>query len=310
VSLSETSDRARRAASSVVGGLRFARSLSRGLRRGDAFPAAGRIAVAQAPGGSSELPPQGSLLERLRSERTWFGTSSHAVPVAGLPGPIDLLHLTDVHLKGVEAWQEPLCSALRAERPDLVLLTGDIVTRGWTTEAVQRFLAALPDAPLGRYAIMGNWEYWADALPDSWRLLLGQHGVELLVDEWRDLGPLVLAGTDDQLAGSPDPVALRHALPCGRPTVVMTHSPALFPELVAPDVALVLAGHSHAGQVRLPGLGAAWVPMGTGPFVAGWYQQEDTWLYVSRGLGCSIAPVRLYCPPELVRIRLEPATTY
>ena len=194
-----------------------------------------------------EVLPTGSLMARLRAERTWFSTSTHVVPVPGLQRPLQLLHLTDVHLKGVEAWQEPLCAALRAERPDLVLLTGDMVTRGWTTAAVQRFLAALPDAPLGRFAIMGNWEYWADALPDAWRALLAEHGVELLIDEWRDLGPLVLAGTDDQLAGTPDARALCSALPAGRPTVVMTHSPALFPELVSPEWVLLQHGMSLAG---------------------------------------------------------------
>ena len=70
---------------------------------------------------------------------------------------------------------------------------------------------------------------------------------------------------------------------------------------------LVLAGHSHGGQVRVPGLGALWVPRGTGPYVAGWYEQDGSHLFVSRGAGWSIAPLRWGCPAEIALLELRPA---
>ncbi len=186
----------------------------------------------------------------------------------------------------------------------IVVITGDLVTRGWAPETVDQFLSAVPAARLGRFAILGNWEHWSDATGPDWAAQLARHGVRLLVNEAVDAGPLRIIGTDDHLAGEADIAALLRDTT--GPTVVLTHSPAYFPEVVHPNVVLVLAGHSHAGQWRIPGLGVPWVPKGTGAYVAGWYRQGSSWLHVSPGLGWSIAPVRLWCPPEMSRIRLHP----
>lgn len=246
-------------------------------------------------------------MTRVQEECGWFTETVHRLAVPGLSRPVEILHLTDVHLREHTPWVDDLAARLRSLSPDLVAITGDVVTRGWTRDAVDRFLEAVPEAPLGRWAVMGNWEYWAEAPPPLWREVLRDHGVRLLMDEWAEAGPLVVAGTDDQLAGEPDPHGALGGRPAGRPTLVLTHSPAYFPQLVAPDVPLVLAGHSHGGQVRLPLLGAFWVPRGTDAYIAGWYREEQSHLFVSRGIGWSIAPVRLWCPPELARIQLLPA---
>ena len=286
---------------------RFAVGLSRGLRMGDFFPPSGRLPPGTAPGGSEEPARPAAPLTRAREEVGWFSVSEHRVPVPGLRRRIEVLHLTDVHLRVPDPWLDALADSLAQLRPDLIALTGDIVTRGWKREAVDRFLSALPDAPLGTFAVMGNWEYWAGAPPHHWAPVLTDHDIRLLVDEWMEVDGLVVAGTDDKLAGQPDVRAALGDRPTRTPTLVLTHSPALFPKLVAPDVAVVLAGHSHAGQVRLPLLGATWVPRGTGEFVGGWYRDGESHLFVSRGVGWSIAPVRFQCRPELARIVLEPA---
>lgn len=271
------------------------------------FPADGRAGPSPAPGGTVDPPLSGTVWTRWREERGWFVETEHTVPMDGLHEPLEVLHLSDVHLRNDDAWLARLTGRVARLSPDLVVLTGDIVTRGWRRAAVDRFLAALPRAPLGRWAIMGNWEYWSGAPPDVWAPILAAHDIRLLIDQAVATGPLALVGTDDQLAGTPDLDRSFALLPSDRPTVVLTHSPSLFPALVRPEVNLVLAGHSHGGQVRLPALGALWVPMGTGGYVAGWYRQDDTWLFVHRGVGWSIAPVRLWCPPELARLRLVPA---
>jgi predicted MPP superfamily phosphohydrolase len=285
--------------------LPFLKNMSRAAGKGVFFPS--RAKAVAAPGGTLDPQPTADILTRLKAEHGWFEYSQHTLLIAGLSEPIRILHLTDIHIRTVDEALYALCHKVSQARPDLIVLTGDVVARGWTEAAVARFLSALPPARLGRFAIMGNWEYWSGADLERWRPILAAHDVVLLHETWTDLGPITLAGTDDHLAGSPDPDALLASLPTDRPAVVLTHSPAFFPTLARPPVKLVLSGHSHGGQVRIPGLGAIWAPRGTGPYLAGWFAQDDCYLFVSRGLGWSVAPMRLHCPPELAWITLTPA---
>ncbi|MCB9762165.1 MAG: metallophosphoesterase [Alphaproteobacteria bacterium] len=287
--------------------LRFARGIRRAMARGHSFTAASRAPMRGAPGGTRETPRQGSALRRLVAERGWFEHSVHVVPIAGLDRPLRVLHLTDVHIRRSDPWLEQLCATLPAHRPDLVVLTGDVVTRGWQREAAGRFLESLPEAPLGRFAVLGNWEYWGDAPQDIWEAFLAEHGVTLLQNRSVDLGGLTLAGVDDLLAGEPDVDAALIGISEEQPALVLSHSPAIFPALQRGPVRLVLSGHSHAGQLRIPGLGAPFLPLGTGPYVGGWFTEGGVHLFVSRGIGWSVAPVRLFCPPEIAELRLVPA---
>lgn len=288
---------------SLLRWFRHVRGVSRGVRRGDVFPEAGRVPPRDAPGGTvrtgrARLPP---------NELDRFEVSEHTVPVPGLARPIEVLQLSDVHLRARDPWVDRLAERVAGLRPDLVALTGDIVTRGWTPEAADRLLGAVPDAPLGRFAVMGNWEYWGGAPRDVWAERLGRHGIPLLVDRGVDLGPLHLVGTDDALAGDPDVDAALAGVPPGKPVLVLTHSPVLFPRIARPGVHVVLAGHTHGGQVRLPLVGPFFLPRGSGPYPWGWYERDGTWMFVSRGIGWSVAPVRWRAPPEIATIRLVPA---
>ena len=183
--------------------LGFLGNMRRAVGKGALLP--GRASSAEAPGGSTHTRLRAPLSLRLSQEHRWFQVTEHDMPVAGLPRRLTLLHLTDIHIRQDTAELKEICRQLKEMRPDIVALTGDIVTRGWEEGAVRRLLDAVPAAPLGRFAIMGNWEYWADAVPPRWDALLAEHDVTLLREDVVDLGPLVLAGTDDQLAGHPDP---------------------------------------------------------------------------------------------------------
>jgi uncharacterized protein len=284
---------------------RHLRTMKRAVGKGRLFPREGAVRPASAPLGTREQETMGSPIKRVMNEVGWFRLSQHRLAIDGLEKEIRILHLSDIHLQTETEWLEQLCLQLEGLRPDIVLLTGDIVTRGWTKRALVRLLSAIPCAPLGTYAVMGNWEYWSDARPEKWGKLLSENGVELLVEEWRELEGLVVAGTDDHLAGTSEPEKWLDTMP-DKPTLMMTHSPALFPRLCHPTVDLVLAGHAHGGQMRLPGIGPLWVPKGTGSYFSGWYRQDNTHLFVSRGLGWSVAPVRLFCPPELAWIEVVP----
>lgn len=280
---------------------RFVRGVSRGVRRGTIFPELGVRGDRPAPGGTTRTP-----LGRGWKELDRFELTEHVLPVRGLGEEVRLLHLSDVHLRGPGPWVDRLCGLVAGLEADLVVLTGDVVTRGFLPEVADQFLAALPPARLGRFGVIGNWEVWGGAPRDVWEAHLARHAIPLLHDRSVDIGPLRLVGTDDALSGRPDLGAAFAELD-DKPAVVLSHSPILFPQLARGSVRLVLSGHTHAGQVRLPGLGPFFLPRGSGAFAGGWYEHDGVWLFVSRGIGWSIAPVRWRCLPELARIRLVPA---
>ena len=287
---------------------RYARGIARGVRRGSTFPVESRVPAKAAPGGSSVIQAARSGVNQLAA----WEIVEHRCAIPGLREPITVLQLTDVHLRSHDPALDSLCRTLGGlgalgVEPDLVVLTGDVVTRGWSREAADFFLAAVPQARLGRFAIIGNWEYWAQAPPATWKYVLGRHGIPLLMDESVQLGPIQLVGTDDQLAGAPDLEKAFAGVASSRPALVLTHSPALFDAIARPGVPLVLAGHTHGGQVVLPQLGSLFLPRGSGAYPWGWYRKGGSHLFVSRGLGWSVAPVRWRCAPEIAVIRMVPA---
>lgn len=278
----------------MVDTLRMLRGMVRGFRRGRAFPAEGRRPVQAAPGGTTSEPLGRFVLRR------------HRVAIPGLAEAVSVLQISDAHVRHPTRTLARVCDDLAGLRPDLVVLTGDITAREAQPAAVHELLAHLPAARLGRFAIMGNWEYWAGFPPQRWGPLLARHGVCLLRDEAVRVGPITLVGTDDHVAAEPDVEAALDRADGEGPIVCLTHSPGLFPRIARPSVPLVLAGHTHGGQVRLPGLGAAWLPFGSGPYVAGFYEANGSLLYVSSGLGWSMAPLRVRCPPEIAWLDLVP----
>ena len=254
----------------------------------------------QAPSGSQETTTHGSLFERMSNEVSWFRHTEHHISLPNWSN-LHILQLSDLHIRSKNEWLETLCQHLRGLEADIVVLTGDMVTKNWTKEALNYFLSNLPTSRLGTYAILGNWEYWVVSDHQAWKKQLAKYDVKLLVEEWIKFENLTIIGTDDHLAGKCSPQLWRRKLP-PKPTLCLTHSPEVFPQLAHSPIDLILAGHAHGGQISLPLLGPIWVPHGTGEFISGWYQMRESFLFVSRGLGWSVAPLRLFCTPEIVSI--------
>lgn len=282
--------------------LNFVKGVMRAVKRGNLFPASTRMIARDAPGGSR----MGHVQTSFGNELFRLQINEHTFPVAGLSEPLRVLQISDVHLRQPDDWLKELTDRIASLTADIVVLTGDLITRGWSEDAVDLLLSSLPQTRLGTYAVMGNWEYWGGVTAEQWERLIAPHGVRLLQDQAVDLGPLQLVGTDDYLAGKPDLDKSFVEINPERPTVVLTHSPGLFPQLCRPGVRLVLSGHTHGGQIRLPLMGALFLPRGSGAYPYGWYEHGGTWLYVSRGIGWSVAPLRLGAIPEVSLIQLVP----
>jgi predicted MPP superfamily phosphohydrolase len=141
--------------------------------------------------------------------------------------------------------------------------------------------------------------------------LYKRHKVRLLVNECMPLVvngvPLSVAGLDDYTAGQPDLVRTLQQCTQGAPIIMAQHSPGLFDEAPSPElghIAYSLAGHTHGGQVAV-GKHALFTPRGSGRYVTGSYQTAWGDLYVSRGIGTSMIPLRIGARPEIVLLELR-----
>ena len=197
---------------------------------------------------------------------------------------------------------------LMSTRPDLILLPGDFATV--CVEEVEEAVEALSSlqAPLGVYGVLGNHDYYTRQVAKISELLASA-GVELLRNDSTIVekggSRFLLAGVDDLLCGSPRMDRALAGRPAGMPTVMMSHNPDLFPEAVEHGVELVLAGHTHGGQIRVPGLPVL-VRMSRYRLDEGRFQAEDSELIVTRGLGVTGLPIRVACPPEALLLELVP----
>jgi len=224
---------------------------------------------------------------------------------------VRLAFISDIHVRRPGRLHRRLVHETTAFRPDLVLLGGDYFTWLTSTDTLGVYLGGF-SAPAGVYAIQGNWEYKVRITGPRLAGLLAERGIRLLVNEHLTIrrrgAAFVLLGIDDPYTGHADFYTTFLDLPEGMPQVLLAHSPEIFRQAQRWGVGLVLAGHTHGGQMDFPLIGPLWLPPGSRETVSGRFRLGDTWLYVTRGVGTSIIPARLRCPPELVLITLKDAS--
>lgn len=194
---------------------------------------------------------------------------------------------------------------LLAEQPDLVILGGDYVT--WGGGRNRRFVSPAAEAlaplhaPHGVFAVLGNHDDDHD-MPAA----LARNGFTVLRDARTRVvvrgEPLDLAGIRFWTRRVQDITrVIRGASPN---LILLAHTPSRLPEAAALAVPLMLSGHTHGGQIVLPGLGA--VAAREFPVIAGSARRENTTVFVTRGVGTVYIPVRLNCPPEVAVLTIEP----
>jgi hypothetical protein len=192
---------------------------------------------------------------------------------------------------------------LMSAKPDLIVLGGDYVTWG-----DRKFVGPAADAlsaltaPHGVFAILGNHDDDHD-MPTA----LSAAGAEVLRDARTRLRikneSLELAGLRYWTKRATDISAVVRG--ASGPLILLAHDPRRLTEAAALRIPLVLSGHTHGGQVVLPIIGA--VAAKKFPVVAGVARQDDTTIFVSRGVGTVYVPVRINCPPEVALLTLTPA---
>ncbi len=238
----------------------------------------------------------------------------HEVPVVGLAPAFDgfrIVHLTDLHVGGFDDQRraEEWIALANAQRPDLVAVTGDLVTTGdhWYA-AVAAALSRL-EGREGTLAVMGNHDQWNEEalvghLRDARVVVLRneRHAVT------RGSDSVVFAGLGDRFTERDDLRATLAGIASGVPVVLLSHYPVVFDEAAALGADLVLSGHTHGGQVGLPPLHDVLnVAAFSGERPRGTHRIGDSTLVVNAGLGTSGPPMRLGIPPEVVVVVLRAA---
>ena len=250
-------------------------------------------------------------------EPRWLRVSKVDVPIPGLNPGLDrftILHLSDLHQARFGPEQRRLLAAIDQYDYNLVALTGDLLSCPvpYDFAPIAELLAGLK-SPV--YFVYGNHDY-----PRARFLTadLTALGVNILNNSWQQQA---VGETDLQIAGVDDPNWTKHypqssfntdlkkALAGTDPakfTLLLSHSPGILPAAAAEGIPLILCGHTHGGQIKIPLLGAPTTASGKlfDPLVQGLYKEDNTLLYINRGLGISGLPLRFLSPPEAAFIRL------
>lgn len=262
----------------------------------------GAAAVVAAAGSYRALRPSPRIIEK-------------QVALERLPSAFEglrVVHLTDIHCgpftppRVVRQWVDKA----NALQPDVIVVTGDLITTGPDYIEVMAAELGRLEAPLGVYACLGNHDYFGTG--GRVGPALRGHGIEVLDNRGlllrRPGGHLYVAGVDDNWSGRDDLKRALRERPQGAPTVLLAHDPGLFPKAAAARVDLMLSGHTHGGQFAVPWMVRRFnLARLMTPFSSGLYQTDESVLYVNHGLGTSGPPIRLGARPELAVLTLMKA---
>jgi len=206
-------------------------------------------------------------------------------------------------------------------QPDIVVLTGDFITvpvwshflhdknRGANdAEPCARMLREL-NPPMGMFAVLGNHDVNSD---HRWITeIIESNGIPVLrnrsIPIEKGSARFWLAGVDDVLEGKPDLDLTLHAVPPSESVILLAHEPDFADQATRYPIDLQLSGHSHGGQIWLPGIGAPWLPPLGREYPRGLRKIGNLTLYTNIGLGTIRLPVRLNCPPEITVLTLRSA---
>jgi len=239
--------------------------------------------------------------------------SEHFLRLRGFPEAfrgLRIVHLSDIHhglFLPLQAVRDAVELANRLE-PDLVVLTGDFVTFSPVYIAPVAEALATLRARIGVYAVLGNHDFRVG--PAQMARALRAACIEVLRNAHTALHrageTLWVAGVDDLGYRADLPRALR-GIPLGAPAILLSHNPAIIHKAARSGVSLVLSGHTHGGQVNLPVVGNIYGRSREQMrFKAGWDRLGRTQIYVSRGIGTVVLPLRYRCPAEIPHLHLYP----
>lgn len=250
----------------------------------------------------------------LYSQNKWISIEQITVQSARIPQNFDgfkIIHLSDLHGQYFGKNQSDLLKKINTFKPDLIAITGDLFDSSYDNEASFNLIEQLSEYPV--YFVTGNHEA-RESHFEELEAQLVQMGVRLLHNERETLEingqSIELVGIADPDFGSSVDNNLRIALQgsdSNNLKLLLSHRPEAFETYVESDIDLVLSGHAHGGQIRLPIIGGLVAPNQElfPEFSEGNHTKNQTTMIISRGLGNSIIPQRLFNRPQVIEITLK-----
>ncbi len=241
-----------------------------------------------------------------------YSVTHHSVPVSGLPAALDglrIVQITDIHLGSLSSTDEArrIVDMTNELEPEIVVLTGDYASRADSiTSALIEILRDLRPK-IGAAAVLGNHDYWTNA--GAMTEAFTKAGIPMLINEhkifFRNKQPICIAGADDLMAGRPNAAKALEGVDDDCPRILLCHNPDYAESLPSsPRVDLMICGHTHGGQVKLPFFGPLLLPIKHRKYAEGLVAGPQCPVFISRGLGMVSIPIRFNCRPELPVITL------
>jgi len=204
-----------------------------------------------------------------------------------------VVHFTDVHHKGDRKYLLSVVNKINALAPDLVCFTGDLIEETRHLPEALEIFAKIKSPVFG---VPGNHDYWSKAPFEGISKCFSATGGAWLLDEQRVtpdgkfniIGATCLSSNQPPISTNP-----------GARNILLMHYPAWIEKLGTSQFDLILSGHSHGGQVRIPFYGPIFVPFGVGRYVMGSFRTPAGPLYVNPGIGWFPVPIRFNCRPEI-----------
>jgi predicted MPP superfamily phosphohydrolase len=239
-------------------------------------------------------------------EPNWLKVRTFDLSVPGLGADLTIVHIADVHTNYMGFRERRVLDIIDKVNPDYVFMTGDLLKSNSQLKDGLAFLAGL-SPKRGVYMVPGN----ADAV----LLRAIEHGEmpkafgdwRVLMNESIDCGPFTLVGIDDPVRCRDNVAAAMRGVTADKPIFVLTHFHAkrVLASLRNRGVALIFSGHTHGGQIGFGPLVSHITYAHRSKYVAGLYTVDGTRLYVTRGVGTNLFPLRIACRPEVVIFHLR-----
>lgn len=220
---------------------------------------------------------------------------------------LKIAHISDIHFRYFGAREKKLIASLKEISPNYIFITGDLLD--WTTENLsltKDFLKELNSVAPGKlYGVYGNHEHRNKKIFQM-KTFFKKSGLEILENESVFLEEgFYLIGVDDPHSNRDDLKKALSEIENQYPKILLAHSPGIFEKIEKKNI-LILAGHTHGGQINIPFLTEFVFPLKYDKkYKKGLFFENGKWLYVSRGIGTTFIPARLFSPPEITIINLK-----